>query len=122
MRGRLNSTLQASSEVELRRILAWGLEPVVLYLLKAHDDLFSWNGEKLGEYVHELFKVIVYRTRALKRFAVILDSQAHWTEVEKALVGAAQGRRLSGPRPADRLLEAPPHSLRQRRCSWRPGP
>ena len=105
----MNSTLQASSEVELRRILAWGLEPVVLYLLKAHDDLFSWNGEKLGDYVHELFKVIVYRTRALKRFADVLDSQTHWTEVEKALVKAAHGRRLSGPRAGNRFPGPSPH-------------
>ena len=72
--------------------LVYGLSPIVRYLQAGlPDDTFSGlDDARLGELAHDLFKVIAQRTRLVRRYAEVIDSDTLWREVERGLRRAAK--------------------------------
>ncbi len=94
LRARLSHPSAVESEVACRIALAHGLSLVVLYLQRSHADSSTWDARYLGDCCFELMKIGVYRTRLMKNYAKVIDSDSQW-----ALVEQASHRALSGTLP-----------------------
>ena len=88
VRKRLGAPLKADGDAALRLQLIHGLEPLVTYLratLPEHDFALLLAGG-LDDAVFELFKLVSQRTRYMKKFAVIIDSDTEWARVARGVL------------------------------------
>ncbi len=97
LRTRLSHPSATDSEVACRVALAHGLSLVVAYLQRSHADSSSWDARYLGDYCYELMKIAVYRTRLMKKYAKLIDSDSQWALVEQALLRALSGTMPPAP-------------------------
>ncbi len=80
-----------------RVALAHGLSLVVVYLQRSHAEASTWDARYLGDYCFELMKIAVYRTRLMKKYAKVIDSDGQWALVEQALHRALSGTMPPAP-------------------------
>jgi hypothetical protein len=99
VRKRLGAPLKADGDAALRPQLIHGLEPLVTYLrvtLPENDFALLLAGG-LDDAVFELFKLVSQRTRYMKKFASIIDSNTEWARVARGLRAVARGKALVPP-------------------------
>ena len=97
VRQRLNGADVQAPEVTLRAWLSYGVAPLVGYLKTCHTDVATWQLDFLGDYVFELLEMVAYRTRIMKKYAEVIGSSYHWTEVERNLIAVVSGGDLVQP-------------------------
>ena len=112
---RLKAELANESPSGLRLQFIHGVEPLVQYLKAAlpENDYSALQSQGFDDAVFELYKVVAARTKFVRRYAPIVDSEEEWAKVAKALLSISRGHTV-----------APPQSLYARaaatRGKWRP--
>ncbi len=113
MRKRLNlkfaamqpdTALDATARLEgSAAAFAYGVVPIVNYILKAVPaaTVMSWTPADLAEHVFVALKVVAAKTRLLKKFEAVTESQRAWRKVEDLLERARHGHVLDAPSLGD---------------------
>ena len=100
VRQRLNRHFaQLNVEKVAAAAFAYGLEPVVQYMVNALPALKvqAYSPKELAENAFDAFKIIAARTRLTRKWAQVIDSASAWTLVEGSLTEVANGRTLQAP-------------------------
>ena len=99
VRRRLNAALVKGVNWAVRRQFVHGLTPLVSYLKSslAENDFNKLQFDGLDDAIFELYKVIAARTRLVKRYSSIVDSDEEWTEVARGLRSVARGETPAPP-------------------------
>ena len=100
VRHRLNTRFQDDlSEAVLLKGFLFGIAPIVDYLRASLGDELSHSIDQhvFADHVHRLFEIIATRTKLVRRFSPILESEDHWTSVVPGLQLALRGAPLVAP-------------------------
>ena len=78
----------AESAANVRDRWLWGAAELVVYAQAAvgADTVGSWTPQELGDRVHELYLCVSRRTRFQALFRTVLDQEADWQRICRALV------------------------------------
>ncbi|MDA8609300.1 hypothetical protein N9L19_00135 [bacterium] len=86
-----------------RRLLEWGLSPILAYLARALDpgEFDVWSGEDLGDATYEIYRIIVARTRIGGVYSGNLEDADFWMRLCTRLVAIRDGAAPERPEPFD---------------------
>ena len=99
-----DTTLDASARLEgSAAAFAFGVVPIVDYIQAAVPvaTVMSWTPADLAEHVFAAFRVVATKTRLLKKFEAVSESQRAWRKVEDLLERARHGHVLVAPSLVD---------------------
>ena len=84
-----------------RRLLEWGLAPIVAYLARALDpgEFEAWSSEDLGDATYEIYRIIVARTRIGAVYSANLEDADFWMRLCSRLLAIRDGAAAERPEP-----------------------
>ena len=81
----------------------FGVEPLVKYLDASTPKRFLETQGKtaVALHVYESFKIVSSRTRLMRKYAEVIDSEDAWYSVESGLMAILGGERIEPPAGSD---------------------